>query len=275
MIWEFIVYPHEICWRPQETRSSAYDKKNYIASYVDTFTFLDLPSPTTSRLTGDIFDDSCTPDSIYAQHAREILKGLCDTFIDLNGGQYAFNLHNRDGKKPHFHVVFCMPFGKSLNEHDVYRNLGMYRYIRDDFTHGKSVFERYSYEYPVATCPRYKVWEDFMRSDRLRYLCHLDIKKHSDDYRYASDDDGKVVYSYTDVVASFDYMTDPDVVAPAQKNQFAIFLTYKKLLNLDKEYKFYEWLANSKLDENTIKKFYLIKTQIHYYYQSLRYEKAF
>ena len=269
MIKEFIVYPHEICWRPSEVVGHCYQVADFVTDYSDNFTFRDSPlGEGFQKIHHDEFDEMCKTHEGAILHVKGILKDVCDSFIDSLGcGEYAFVLHNADSdddggiKKPHFHVLFILPNKVDVSNISIYDLLGMYKYVRNDFEKRGKKYQSFKRSYPSQLHSRCYEYLDYMRSERLRYLCHLDnVDKHT--------------YSLSDVVASFNYVDDPDVITLGRLSPFAVFLGFKNKFKLNDEVDWFEWLASAKLNDNIRDELKSIKTDIHRYYIALYYRGA-
>lgn len=259
MIYEFIVYPHEVLYTPIISKNETlYQVKPFIDSVVDSFDF-----PKDFALAGgskDEFDLSVVENVTNATYCKTRLETICNSIIDSLGyGQYAFILHNKDEKaKPHFHVIFLFERGEEFNINDTYYSLGMISFKERPFFMRKKEYTEFIVSYPPSTAPRLYIYEDFMRSSRLRYLCHLDNLD-------------KFQYSLTEVHSSFNYIDDTDVIAPKALTPFAMFLNYRTKYKLNDEVDWLTWLANARISSDTRKELSTIKTDIHRYFVSWYY----
>lgn len=267
MIYEFICYPHEVCYRPHETIGHCYQERDFIESVVDDYSFINAPIGDGFNKVGRDDFDLLVRDSEKARvFVINELRSICDAFIDsLGSGSYAFNLHhldvNEDGEplKPHFHCIFFVDERQhTLSINSFYDMLGMFSYVRDDFEKRGKHYQRLKRTYPRSPLARVFIYQDFMRSARLRYLVHLDNRD-------------KYQYPLTSPIASFRYADDPDVQNSARLTPFALFLGYKQRYKLDDEVLWFEWLASAQLPDDIRKQLGTIKTDIHRYYVAFYY----
>ena len=257
MIYEFIVYPHQVCWIPRVTiNSDVYQLPPFISEVIDDFTFKQL-DPHMKR---DMFDMLCRLDRDMREHAymqlKTRLEQLCKDYPNL---EYAFNMHYKNqSEKPHFHVVCMLSAYEYHCLDDFFQAFGMYRFERTTIEMRNVKYTRFSQVYPRPKDGDYLVEddEDYNASRRLRYLCHLD----------SGDKDS---YDFTDVCANFDYVNDPRVQSLQRLSDFALFLKYKKRFKLEQEYQFYEWLSSARITDDEYTQLKKARQMIHYYYVSL------
>jgi hypothetical protein len=266
MIYEFIVYPHEVCYRPLETIGHCYQVSDFVESYTDSFSFQSEFSGEPQKVTRDKFDEMCSDNDRAISFCYLELKNICEMIVDSVGkGSFAFNLHNKDTypsgelKKPHFHVLFLLPDSYNFSVFEFYDKLGMFTYVSDDFEKRGKKYTRWVRRYPTQPFARYFVYKDFMRSSRLRYLCHLDNPE-------------KFQYSLSLVVADFDYLNDKDVLVKAFLNPWALFISIKEANHLNDEVDYFNWLACSNPPDDVLKQLKSIKTDIHRYYVAVYYK---
>lgn len=278
---EMVLYPHESCLEVEENYIKVHGTHTIFNSYLSRYLFCNIDFGVLNKVNHDDFDLLCVDNENAISHAISKLKDKCEMLCNsIDGLQYAFNLHNQDKdengniKKPHFHVVFLFNemTGVDVENFDPYpffSAFGIFAYNKNSITlYGKAydVFER---KYPdVSVFNRLVKYEYGYRSDRLRYLCHLDyyVKKSDIKDMASTSKEEKYIYDTSCVVASFDYVNDPDVLKHKDLSPLAIFFMYKQRFHIDREWQWIKLEASGAIRPDDLIKLNKVGCKIHRFF---------